>query len=1785
MNNPGLAQQKIKEYLQAVEQRLAHKPAPIRQDIIDGLREQIEAALQVDGRVADNPADVDRVLGEMDAPEDFDEAEAVPAARPSPRSHRGFLLALAFFVLNAYAVWRWSAPPPPPVAIETAAQVEPAPETAQPASLRLVALEQVDLAANRAVTLRLGFNHVPHRDLLTRYLTLSTAGQPEIPYTLQGPADTNSVWIQTRPVHANQLHIQLAAGLPATGSAPPTSEPYTATLTLVPELHLRHIHALSPSFSEPVIRSAFTAFPSAENVESFVEIAPPVRYNVTVHSQWSEAGIHLTGDFQPGHVYAITFKEGLRAANGAVLQEAITRHVQIPNRAPALTFDSGGRYLSPRGSLTVPLRLVNLHEWTATLAPVYPNNLVQMALRDGDWSRGYRFYGPLTQELIGPVTVRTNHTALTANTVTDVRLSLRDLDPAPHGVYWLTAGTSGRLIVITDLGIAARVQPGGAHVWVNSLQTAQPATGATVTAYARNNQPLATAVTDENGLARLSGWDSDTTPFIVVAQLGDDLSYIDVERARVTPGSGLDGAAYLDAGTLEAAVFTERGIYRPGETVFMQALLRDRDLSAPAPFPLLFRIRRPDGRVFNDLPVTPDAYGAATATVAMPVFLPTGRYTIELVMPGTFTVLGTTTIALEDFVPPQIRVRVQTAADRARAGSNIAFTVASAHLFGRPAAGLPVEGGVLVEAVPFQPPQWPGWRFGDETKPFEAHQEELGQRHLDDEGQTDFNTFITDSWRPAAALRILQWATVMESGGRSVSSFAYRPLDAYPFYIGLRPAWDGFIRVGETQRVSIVQVQPDGNPVAEGKPLLLRLSRINWNSVLREVQPNRYEWQSERQEIVIREDTLAASGEPADWSFALDNMGEYALHVRDPASGASTYLPIQVASHNQEWIAWSRTRPGHVELSWDRETYRPGDTARLLVKAPFAGTGLLTVEGDAVHAARVVTLTETTAELEIPVDADFAPNVYATFTLIRPAVAASVWNPHRASGSIPLPVQRPGHQLTVTTETPAVQTPQAPMTVRVTVRDEDDQPATGAVTLMAVDEGICTLTDFQTPDPHRFFTRQRALAVTGHDIYSELIPILDDELTSSRSVGGDQGLVLRRRLSPINARRFRPVALWQERVELDAEGRADIVMDIPEFTGELRVMAVAYNARQTGTTEQPVPVKRDLIVQPALPRFLAIGDTSDASIQLINEGATDLDAQIRVTCGGPVRTPVAQQSVALAAGAATAVPLTLVAGPGAGVALVRIEVEGGGHQYRETIELPVRPASAWRSETTVHLLAAGETLTLTPPARWLPETVTHTGAAAGRPALQLGPALAYLWDYPYGCLEQTVSGLFPLLHADAWLADALPHARAEGDINARVKQGIQRVFSMQQADGGFAWWPFNSDTANEPTLYAAHFLVEAQAAGYTLPPERMDAVFGWLRRTLDRALPLDAGSAAWADGMAERAYAAHILAIAGRPDHGWNARLAEQYERLYYDSRVHVAAALLRSGQPRRAVPILESMALPTRRERVSGILHNSDIHDAALLMSAWLEIDPTAPEIAQLADFLQSARHDGHLGNTYDNAQALLAWGKYERIMAAQERTFSATFTTTDGTETIPPETGWQWSEQTGPVTIANQGPGPLYVWSRFSGVDTEPETTTAAGITLQRDVFDARGERVDPSQRHQGELMIVRLTVDTADRMLDHLVIEDLLPAGWEIENPDLLTSRPFTWLAEGVESARHRDARDDRMLFFTGPVRGTNQFHYSVRAVTPGTYVWPAAAVSGMYEPHIRATHAGGEVRVTP
>lgn len=1660
---------------------------------------------------------------------------------------------------------------------------------------------------DRCVTVRFVFNAPPDLQRLPEFIEITVDGKP-VQFSVEGATAARAVHIKTAPIRVDEFNITVRQGLPpATGSLPiAETHSYGAW---VPNLFaLDSIAGSCFSFSQPYIVAKFTAPVKLPDAQAFISINPPVPFSVSHEYSWKTSSCQLDGPFLPGARYDVTLHAGLPAANGATLSSTVTRTVYIPDRQTALEFNTRGFYLSPRGSLLVPLTLVNLSSFDVQAERIFPNNLVQFAMRRARRYSGW--YGD-DQEGISQLTAPRTYTAsFPPNVVTQMFLNMRDLmGPHTAGAYWLSAttkdgDTSEQLVIISDIGVSFKQSPFDIMLWANSLRDATAISGAHARIYSEQNQLIAEGTTDANGLWLCQGDFAATgrAPFLVTVTAGDDMTYLALDSSRVRYAGGTSGRAFITRG-YESYVYTDRGIYRPGETAHIALIVRDAALAAPPPFPLQLHIMRPDGRLWRTLPLMLNQRGTATADVELPRYLRTGRYGFEARIPGADTAMGAASIALEEFVPPQIVVRI--IADAARTNTSSEFIVRAEHLFGAPAAGLRAQASTILRPVDFSHPNWPDFIFADHEKKFSAIEESAGRHTLDTHGIARFTAEVATGLQPPSALKLIMSATVIEPGGRAVSAVAMRPLDVYPVYVGIKPAVTGsIVPAGKQQSVAIAAVRPDGRVASQISHLRAVLFAASYSTLLKRRSDGNYEYESERVLSPVFTNMIDLAGGRATCTFTPASAGQYVLIVSETNSGASASWSFYAGRPGDEWQSWSLEQPGTVSLSFDKPVYHAGDTALLRITAPFTGRALLALESWRVLDTRVLDLTQNTCVVSIPVRADFAPNVYASVSVIRPVRAETTPMPHRAVGAAPLVVARPQHAAALTLQlatsgvplsaSAPVVLPRARLTCQLAITNAPDDAFD--CTIAAVDEGICMLTDFPSPDPLKFFNARRALGVSLYDLYHYLMPEFDAAVLGVRSAPGGDGAyagALRQRLNPMDARRFTPVALWSGRLATDSNGIATACFKLPEFAGTLRLMAVAASAHRLGAVQHALRVKAPLVVRSSAPRFLAPLDQSTLAVQCYNESQTTLTARLALRVSPPLLGST-NLTFTLPAGASAATVLPLAAAHAPGVATVNLSVTSELSTFNDSFELAVRPPAPLAVRAASGVIPAGVVSNVALPADWLPGTAQHTLWCSGYPAVTWSHALDFVMNYPHGCLEQTVSAAMPLLHLASLAAATRPGSIGAEEVQRRVNAGIVRTLSMQLADGSFAYWPRNTETYEWGSIYATHFLLAAQRAGYDVSQDQLNAALDFLAgRLATRSVTPGTDDDAWRDDMSFRAYACWVLALAERPVSTWLARLHEQHAMLPPPARAYLAAALAAANQRRDAATLLRAIGVPAPASiprEASGCLH-SGIGTWAVLLAAWLDVDPQDAAVPLLARQLEAAMHDGCWFTTFDSARALCALGLYaERCLLSREPLRASVAWNSSAAHTdINESKDWFFSpvfSNDTVVTLANHGPAPLFFSWYSRGIPSDghvPETD--AQLRARRVLRDAHGTPLTNTCLTRGEVCVIELVLDTLGAPRHNLVVEDLLPAGLELENPHLRTSRTPRWLANASSfTPQHIEQRDDRLVLFISSLEGSNSFFYSARAVTPGTYVWPPVSAECMYDSSVRSIHGCATLEVS-
>ncbi len=1686
--------------------------------------------------------------------------------------------------------WSWTAPdrlelrldaPPPPGRRLVA---RPAPDFEQQIGRALVGRREL-VFETRALALESA--HITHGDESRLELHLEF-NQPVLPQDLIAQARLSCFGVEELALTASRadardevvLEFHRPAGLEVTLTLDATLAGHEADRPLgkttarklrVPDrFAFIDVRAETPGLdSDTALHLRFTEPLDVAATLPPIEIKPSIG---AFSTQRSGRDLILRGPFEPASTYQIIVPSTLLSARGATLREAAHRKVTLEARSPRVAFAEHRGILTPHGHRLLDLRTTGVQRLRAICHRVHTNNLVEHV-------RGRR-----PEETARALAERTLTVAGEPGSVQSLGLDLGELLGEPIGVYHVTLQadehrwTRDRTIVtVSDLALTVKEQRTGPWVWVTSLRTGMPVAGAEVLAFSFNDQILARALTDESGVATLDvpTGHPDGRAWLIAAQLGDDLNFVQPDRRRWSLDD-VDQSGRPIALHDDLLLYTERDIYRPGDPIHATAIVRTPTGGTPKPYPLELTLRAPDGRSVAREIVTPDAElpGLVQASFATDAEAPLGAYRLEARVPGADRNLAAASILVEAFVPVRIEASATPTQERFLTGQSPAIAISARFLIGRPAAKLPVRVIGSWWRARYRSPSAPDHAFGlessNQTHAFQS------KATLDEAGELTWT--LTGSTVPSepGLWKALAQVTVTEPGGRSVNRSLTLVHDSLGRHLGVR--LPDTITIGEPFEASwlVRDGEDHALPLGATELSLVRLER-EW--VLKKVNGEAV-WQAEMHEIEIHRETIEpVSGQTFGDQRRLTcpTWGRYEIRLTDLASGARTTNRFQTGG------VWTPNDggPERLELRLDKESYAPGSTVRVSVRAPFAGTLLLTLETDQVLSHQTRTLSEPVADLEWTVPADLRGGGFVSATLVRPVDPGQTdWRPHRARGLVRLATDHTAQRLTIEIEAPPLARPQTTVPVTVTLAEHDPEGVTW-VHLWAVDTGILLTTDFEVPDPHDHYFAPRRASVTTADVFGDLLP--DHQRASSIDrIGGDRGDSARKlRRNSVPAHRSEAAVVWRTARRWDPE-HSTWHVDLPPLEGELRWMAVATSGDRYGSTIATTTVRSPLSVSASWPRAVAPGDVFEVPITLANQTDADLEVSWEIRIEGLLEIGVAPTTRRVPAGAIErfVVPVTATEiGAVTATVVASTETAEGMITSRSRQELTVRPPVPIQSHSQVVAVGASrsESIRLEAPLR--PEGRLVRVAVGPVPTVALQPAVEELIRYPFGCLEQTTSRLFALLLHGRWVGSTTGDDRTlPVEVVERIDAGLRRLARLQLPSGGLATWPHRRDADAWGSAYAATFVLAAQNEGLPVPPSLQKELIGWLDERLQTGA---------AETPELAAFLCRILTEADRPPRGWMARLSEQKETLDIASRAHLYAAWQFVGESERARALLldGTLALTVPAAR-SGRL-TSQVRQEGLLLGALAEWEPDHPWLPVLAQRLESARGSSVWGTTLDNATAVQALARWAQTPREEAHYTGRLVTDSDAAFTFDSDrsVALDLPSSTQAMTVELTGTGEAWLVTTVEGLARDDAVQELdRQLEIRRHWQDASGRKVDPMTLRTGDLVQVELRLRApgldAGETLDNIAIVDLLPGGLEIENPALATSDRT---GSGLGSARHAELQDDRVLIFTSATRHPRVFRYGLRVVAAGEFVVPPVQASCMYDPAFSSVSGAGRCRV--
>ena len=1345
-----------------------------------------------------------------------------------------------------------------------------------------------------------------------------------------------------------------------------------------------------------------------------------------------------------------------------------------------------------------------------------------------------------------------------------------------------------RNILASDLGIVAKA--GGdkrMHIMVNNLLTTEAMPGAIVEFYDYQQQVIGSVKTDANGMADLH---LSEKPFVAIARYQGQHGYLRLRDGDALSMSKFDVSGESVQKGIKGYIYGERGVWRPGDSIYVSFMLEDKTNLLPPAHPVHFELVNPQGQVIEKRMVTDHVNHVYDFRTATDPDAPTGNYSARVKVGNrTFT----ERLRVETVKPNRLKIYLDFGKEQldfadAKAEANLEVK----WLHGATARNLQSKVEVRMQSMRTNFKKFPDYSFDDVTRNYDVDEEVVFDGAVNEEGVATFETSLGGSNVAPGMLRAHFTTRVFEEGGGFSIDRMSIPYSPYDHYAGISVPegnlYRGTLVTDQDHYLGVASVDAQGNPAA--REVEVKIYKLSW----------RWWWDRHDEDVssylsrtgatpVKTQKITTSSRGRAKVKVRVDQpeWGRYVAFVHDHESGhvASKIFFI-------DWPYWARANRTNNEyatmlsFSADKEDYTVGETMKISFPSSDEGHALICVEsGTQVLSKYLIDTQKGETKFEIPVNKEMAPNVYVHVALLQPHARTANDLPIRMYGVLPIGVEDPSTRLKPVVALPEVLRPES--TVNVNVQEQEGRRMT--YTLALVDEGLLDLTRFSTPDPWKKFYAKEALGVRTWDMYDDVIGAWSGEVERVLSIGGDGA---NQTNNAARANRFKPMVKFLGPFELPAGQEHNHKIEIPNYVGSVRVMVVAAQDGSYGHTETAVPVRNPLMVLASLPRVLGPTETVKLPINVFAMEKHVKDVSIEIVPNqflkskGPLK-----QTIRFDKTGDQVVNFELEVANMVGIGKVKVIARAGKERATHEIELDVRTPNPRSTDVLEVVLGPGES--------WSPEVafrgVAGTNSAvmevSAIPPVDLSRRMNYLIRYPHGCIEQTTSSVFPQLYVNN--ITPLSSERRQ-EVATNIKAGLQRLLLFQTAQGGFGYWPGREDDNAWGTNYGGHFMLEAERAGYRVPK---DLRRKWVdfQKDRSRSYRTETGQSNFHGDVhyndLTQAYRLYTLALAKAPEMGAMNRLRET-KSLSLPARWRLAAAYQLVGQPEVARDLVYGFETNISPYVELSGNYGSGTRDEAMILET-LTIMKDRSKAGTLAVRIAEAMNDqSHWMSTQTTAYCLLGLSRFmgkQKDTKVMEFTWSSSSTPARRKKIQAPVYQMEFAEEDmptgGTISFTNNGANQLYVKLTTEGVPATGDPSDAAShLQMEVSYTDMGGRSIKVEELEQGTdfVAVVTLRNPGTKGNLREMALNQVFPSGWEIHN-----SRMDDGATTLVSSpSDYQDIRDDRVYTYYSLNRGDRKtFRIKLNATYLGRFYLPSVTSDAMYDNTIHARQHGRWVEVVP
>jgi uncharacterized protein YfaS (alpha-2-macroglobulin family) len=1348
-----------------------------------------------------------------------------------------------------------------------------------------------------------------------------------------------------------------------------------------------------------------------------------------------------------------------------------------------------------------------------------------------------------------------------------------------------------RFLLVTDIGIVTKKSRGSSSdVFLVSVKTGKPIADATVEILGKNGIPIQTAKTAADGhcaFPSVEKSEREKSPVAFVARNGDDIAFMPfASEDRVLNFSRFDteGAENIGPEGLDAFVFTERGVYRPGDEIHAGAIVKQRNWRGNLKgLPVETEVVDARDLKVQTKKITLPESGFAELSYQTANESPTGTYTINVYLIKNNkrdVLIGSTTASVKEFLPDRMKIetRLSKGAPQGWISPNeVHATIALANLYGTAASDRRVTGKVELEPSAFSFTEFRDFTFFDplidEKKTRSEQTTDLGEQKTDNDGHAEFDLQLERFADSTYAMRFIAEGFEGE-GGRSVTSYVSALVSALPYVIGYKADGDlHYIDMSKPRAVDLIAVDAQLNRIAV-ENVTLNVIAQEYVSVLKKQENGNYAYESVLRERPIKSEKIAVAAGGFHCELPTAEPGDYVLELRDDKNRIVSKLNFSVVGHGQ--VARSLERNAELQIKLDRKQYNPGEDIAVSIVAPYSGSGLITIEREKVYAYAWFQTSTASSIQHIQLPQDFEGSGYINVAFVRALDSKEIFVSPLSYGVVPFTANVEKRRLKIDIDSAATVKPGDALHIGY----KTDRPS--KIVVFAVDQGILQVTDYKTPNPLAYFFRKCALGVETAQIVDLIIPEFS-LLRSLSAFGGDGGE--EKRLNPFKRITEKPVVFWSGILDADPT-RREVVYNIPDFfDGTLKIMAVAVSSDTIGSSDRDSLIRGPFVITPSVPVLAVPGDEFEAGVTVANnvEGS-GADAEIELRAETSPQLSVkgqATQKLKITEGHEKSVTFRFHVNDALGSGEIKFIASRSGTETRRRATLSVRPAAPY--VTDVRSGSFKKASTDLPIKRQIYSEFAKREAALSAVPLGLAHGLdAYLKNFPYGCSEQLTSGAFCRLV----LASEADFGLNRAEVNAQIEKTFNTLRRRQNAQGQFGYWaPENGEHISFNSAYVMDFLSDAKAAGFPPPAE----MFALGLRSLQRMVAKQPSDLIDARRIA---YAIYVLTREGVITTNYILNLRDYLDKKHADewendlTGVYLAGSLKLLHKDKEAEALIDKFKIDNKTERVYDDFcqplgaHSQYVTVLARQFPARLK-KISANQFEQVLKPIG----DGQF-NTLSAAYAVQALKAYSHAIAQNPPQLTIAEVHADKREVSLTSAAklFQRAPFSKDATALRfksappiSGPGAFYQVVEAGYDRRTPEKTMSEGLEIFRELFDKDDKPV--TRTKLGEPIHVRVRVrSTKSDAFTNVAVIDLLPGGFEVVGSSL---QPGVSSINGVD---YVDVREDRAIFFTTATENVLEINYQIKSTNRGEFVVPPVFAESMYERNIKGRGTGGKITVT-